>query len=91
MLHITPSNLVDNSTNPAETMNLEYNRLLSFNDWPSQVVSDNPDANPSTLAKYGFYYQPKGETSGYNAKNDNAVKDQTIQFCCKVLSFSAHC
>lgn len=66
-----------------ETMNVEYNRLASFNFWPSQIVSANPDANPLTLAKYGFYYQPKNDNPGYHAKG-TSVQDRVVNYCCKV-------
>jgi hypothetical protein len=69
-----------------DSMNVEYNRLATFSSWPSEIVAANPDANPATLAKFGFFYQPKSGNAGYYIK-EAPVQDRAVNFCCKVRFF----
>jgi len=46
-------------------MHVEYLRMKSFSNWPTTT---NPDATPSILSKYGFYFAPSPHQTPVNGK-----------------------
>jgi hypothetical protein len=69
------------SRTKGNNMHVELNRLKTFTNWPE---TRNPDANPATLSRFGFFFQPNVQLVNTAGKQELTGTDLCAHFSCSV-------